>query len=272
MEKSTTIQGAEVPSLGYGTFRLQGEDCERGVEHALSVGYRHLDTAQAYGNEDHVAAGMQAADVPREDVFLTTKLRPDNVARDRVGRSTEESLRKLGTEYVDLLLIHWPDDEVPVGETLEAMRELQDAGKVHHVGVSNFPRSRLEEAMQHARIFSNQVEYHPFLGQETLRGLAVEHDFLLTAYAPLAQGEVASDSTLVEIAEAHGATAAQVALRWLIEQDHVAAIPKATSAERIESNFDALELNLSDDERRRIDGLERGERLIDPAFAPDWED
>lgn len=272
MIKVTTVQGVDVPSLGYGTFRLQGEDCERGVEHALSVGYRHVDTAQAYGNEDSVGAGIEAAGVPREEIFLTTKLQPGNAPRDRVGASTDESLRRLRTDHVDLLLIHWPDEEVPLGETLGAMRELQDAGKVRHVGVSNFPRSRLEEAMQHATIFSNQVEYHPFLGQETLRGLAVEHDFLLTAYAPLAQGEVASDPTLVEIAESHGATAAQVALRWLIEQDHVAAIPKAASTERIESNFDALELQLTDEELRRIDGLERGERLIDPAFAPDWEE
>lgn len=268
---TTTIQGVEVPSLGYGTFQLSGDDCRQGVEHALSVGYRHVDTAQAYENEERVGAGMEAAGVARDEVFLTTKLQSDSLPRDRVGPAIDESLRKLRTDYVDLLLIHWPNAHVPLAETLGAMTELRDAGKVRNVGVSNFPRSLVEEAIQHARIFCNQVEYHPFLGQDVLRGLAVEHDFLLTAYAPLAQGEVMSDDTLAEIAEAHDATPAQVALRWLIAQDHVCAIPKASSTERIESNLAALELELSDDELRRIDGLERGERLIDPSFAPDWE-
>lgn len=269
---TTTIQTVEVPSLGYGTFQLSGDDCQRGVEHALSVGYRHIDTAQAYANEDRVGAGMESAGVSREELFLTTKLRSDSLPRDHVGPSIDESLRKLRTDYVDLLLIHWPNSHVPMGGTLGAMRELQDAGKVRHVGVSNFTPSLVEKAMEHANIFCDQVEYHPFLGQDPLLGLATEHDFLLTAYAPLAQGDVMSDDTLTQIAEAHGATAAQVALAWLIAQDHVAAIPKATSAERIESNLGALELELSDDERRRIDSLERGERLIDPSFAPDWED
>ncbi len=272
MNKIITVQGVEVPSLGYGTFRISGDECERGVEHALSVGYRHFDTAQAYDNEDRVGAAMETAGVPREEVFLTTKLQSDSVQRDRVGPSTDESLRELRTDYVDLLLIHWPHEQIPMAETLEAMRELQEAGKVRHVGVSNFPRSLVEQAMEHATIFCDQVEYHPFLGQKTLLGLATEHDFLLTAFAPLAQGEVMSDSTLQEIAASHGATTAQVALRWLVVQDHVAAIPKAASPERIESNFDALELNLSDEELWRIDGLERGGRVVDPPFAPDWEE
>lgn len=270
--ETKTVQGVEVPALGYGTFQLSGEDCERGVEHALSVGYRHVDTAQAYENEDRVGAGMDAAGVAREEIFLTTKLASGSLARDRVGPSTDESLRKLGTDYVDLLLIHWPNDRVALADTLGAMSEVQDAGKVRHVGVSNFPPSLLREATEHATIFCNQVEYHPFLGQRALRELASEHDLLLTAYAPLAQGDVMSDDTLAEIADAHDATAAQVALRWLIDQDHVCAIPKATSEERIESNLAALELELREDERQRIDGLERGERLIDPSFAPDWED
>ncbi|CAA9484223.1 MAG: hypothetical protein AVDCRST_MAG45-354 [uncultured Solirubrobacterales bacterium] len=269
---TTRIQGVDVPSLGFGTFQLSGDDCERGVERALSVGYRHLDTARAYGNESEVGAGMERSGVERGEVFLTTKLTSSDLGRDRVEPAVSDSLERLRTDYVDLLLIHWPSRDTTTPETLAAMQEVQDEGRVRHVGVSNFPPSQLEAALEQAPIFCNQVEHHPLLGQQRLRELAVEHDLLLTAYSPLAQGEVLSDPALEEIAEAHGATAAQVTLRWLIDQDHVCAIPKATSFERIESNLAALELELSDEERRRIDGLDRGERLIDPSFAPDWED
>ncbi len=265
--------GHELPLLGLGVWQVRpGGEAESAVRWALELGYRHIDTAQAYENEDRAGAAMERSGVERESVFLTTKLAAASLRRDRVGPATDDSLRRLRTDYVDLLLIHWPNSEVPMAETLAAMEELEEAGKVRHVGVSNFPRSLLEEAMRAANIFCDQVEYHPFLGQRKLRALASEHDLLLTAYSPLAQGKVAGDATLVEIAEAHGATAAQVALRWLIEQDKVAAIPKATSAERIEENLGALEVELSEEELRRIDGLERGERLIDPDFAPDWED
>jgi 2,5-diketo-D-gluconate reductase B len=267
----TTVQGADVPSLGYGTWLLQGNECERGVAHALDVGYRHLDTAQAYENEDRVGRALASSEPDREDVFLTTKLWMNATGRDRVGPATEESLRKLRTDYVDLLLIHWPDPDVPLAETLGAMEGVREAGRVRHVGVSNFPPSWTRAALEEVRIFADQVEFHPFLGQGALLELAREHDFLVTAYSPLARGKVGRDPTLREIAESHGATPAQVALRWLIDQDHVAAIPKATSPERIEENFGAQDFELSDEERRRIDGLERGERLIDPGWAPDWE-
>jgi 2,5-diketo-D-gluconate reductase B len=269
---TTNIQGVEVPSLGFGTFQLSGDDCQRGVEHALSVGYRHLDTAQAYDNEERVGAGMGRSGVDRAEIFLTTKLDSASLSRDRVEPAVADSLKKLRTDYVDLLLIHWPSRDTPTDETLAAMREVQEEGRVRQIGVSNFPPSQVEAALEQATIFCNQVEHHPFLGQGRLRELAVEHDLLLTAYAPLAQGDVMSDPTLQEIAEAHGATPAQVALRWLVEQDHVCAIPKATSPERIESNLAALDLELSDEELRRVDGLERGGRVVDPDFAPDWED
>jgi 2,5-diketo-D-gluconate reductase B len=268
---TTTVQGVDVPSLGFGTFQLSGADCERGVEHALSVGYRHLDTAQAYGNEDRVGAALANSGVDRGEVFLTTKLWETSLPRERVAPGVDDSLRRLRTDYVDLLLIHWPSRETPTEETLAAMTEVREAGKARHIGLSNFPPSQVRAALDAATIFCDQVEYHPFLGQPALRQLVGEHDFLLTAYSPLARGRVAEDETLREIAGAHRATPAQVSLRWLVEQDHLAAIPKATSPERIEENFGALELELSDEELRRIDGLERGERLINPDFAPDWE-
>jgi len=235
------------------------------------VGYRHLDTAQAYENEDRLGRALAASEVDREDVFLTTKLWMDATGRDRVGPATEKSLRRLRTDYVDLLLIHWPDPDVPLAETLGAMEDLRKAGKVRHIGVSNLPPSWTRAALEEVRIFADQVEYHPFLGQRALLDLASQHDFLLTAYSPLAGGKVGRDPTLGEIAESHGATPAQVALHWLIDQDHVAAIPKATPRERIEENLGAQDVELSDEDRRRIDGLERGERLIDPGWAPDWE-
>lgn len=270
----TTVQGVEVPTLGYGTWQLTGSDCEQGVEHALRSGYRHVDTAQMYENEDRVGAGMSASGVDRGEVFLTTKISNDNHAREDVLRSTDESLARLGTDYVDLLLIHWPLQqhiEVPLSETLEAMRELADQGKARNLGVSNFTPSQLAEARGQAPILCNQVECHPYFAQRELHQISVEQDLLLTAYSPLARGDVMDDETLTEIGEAHDAGPVEVALRWLIQRDHVAAIPKATSPEHIDSNLQALEIELSDEEMQRIDELDRGRRIIDPDFAPDWE-
>ncbi|HSK92399.1 MAG TPA: aldo/keto reductase [Euzebyales bacterium] len=266
--RTITVHGVDVPALGFGTWQLDGAACERGVAAALDIGYRHLDTAQMYGNEDHVGAALAAHAVDRGDVFVTTKLANDNHTRDRVRSSTHDSLRRLRTDYLDLLLIHWPVGETPFEETLAAMLELSEEGTVRHVGVSNFTAEQLERALETAPVFANQVEYHPFLGQRELVEVAVKHDVLVTAYSPLARGEVFDDPTLGEIARAHDASPAQIALAWLIAQDHVAAIPKATSPEHIASNFAALDLELSDDELRRINGLDRDLRLVDPPFAP----
>ena len=266
--RTETIRGTSVPALGFGTFQLAGDDGERGVGHALDIGYRHIDTAQGYGNEDRVGAALASSAVDRGDVFLTTKLDNDNHAPAAVRSTTEASLRDLRTDYVDLLLIHWPVGDTMFEATLDAMLELRDEGKVRNVGVSNFTPEQVERVTVHAPIFANQVEYHPFLGQDELLALARKHDHLLTAYSPLARGEVFDDETLSTIAGDHDADPAQVALAWLVSQDHVAAIPKATSPDHISSNFAALEIELTDDELRRIGALDRGERLIDPPFAP----
>ena len=268
---TTTVGGVAVPSIGLGTWQLEDDDCERGVAHALDVGYRHVDTAQMYGNEDRVGRAIKASAVDRGDLFLTTKLGVSNLSPDRVRSSVEDSLRRLGTEYVDLLLIHWPNDDVPTEDTVRAMAELADEGEVRHLGVSNHPPSWLARAQKVAPMFCNQVEYHPYLSQDELRKLAVEQDFLLTAYSPLARGRVLDDPLLAEIGEAHDASPAQVAIRWLIQQDNVVTIPKATSPEHIQSNLRAQELTLTDDEMERIFSLDRGERLLDPPFAADWE-
>jgi len=266
-----TIQGHDVPALGFGTFQLEGRDCYDGVRHALDLGYRHVDTAQMYGNEEQVGQAIQDSGVAREEIFLTTKIWFENLTSKKVRSSTERSLEKLQVERVDLLLIHWPNDDVPLEETLAAMLELREKGWTRHVGVSNFPPSWLERALKVAPVFCNQVEHHPFLGQGTLLDMARQHGMLLTAYSPLARGLVPKDPTLQEIGRAHGKSAVQAALRWLIQQPDVAAIPKASTAEHRRANFEIFDFELSDDEMQRIDGLARGQRVIDPGFAPDWE-
>ena len=265
------VQQEKVPALGYGTWQLTGAACVEGVADALAIGYRHIDTAQIYDNEAEVGEGMRRADVERDAIFLTTKVWFDRYTRDTLPPSVDASLRKLGTDYVDLLLLHWPSDEVELEETLEAMRQVQEQGKTRHIGLSNHPPSQVRRAQQHATIFCNQVEYHPYLSQDELLSLARQTDHMLTAYSPIARGRVADDPALRAIAEAHGKSVVQVALRWLIQQDHVAAIPKASTPEHRRSNFDIFDFQLSDEQMGRIAALDQGLRLGEPAWAPDWE-
>jgi 2,5-diketo-D-gluconate reductase B len=251
------IKGEKVPSLGLGTWRLTGAECTKTVERALAFGYRHIDTAQIYRNEEQVGRGIQSSEVNREEVFLVTKVWTSDFSHQRTIESTRESLRKLGTDYVDLLLMHWPNPSVPLEETLGAMTELQNEGSVRHVGVSNFPPSMVEEAARHATVFCNQVEYHPYKKQDELLEQAKDMDYLLTAYSPIAKGAVLNDRTLLEIGEAHGKTPAQVALRWLIQQEKVAAIPKARGEDHLKGNLDVFNFELSNEEMERISGLRR---------------
>ena len=252
-----TIKGEKVPVLGLGTYRLTGEACVRAVGRALSMGYRHLDTAQMYGNEAEVGRGIEDSGTEREEIFLTTKVWPSDFAHDRVKEKTRASLKKLRTEYVDLLLMHWPGDGVPLGETLGAMRELQQEGSLLHIGVSNFSPSLVEEAAEHAEILCNQVQYHPYRRQDALVDQARDMDYLLTAYTPLSRGGVQKDATLREIGDAHGKTATQAALRWLVQQDKVCAIPTATSEEHLRENLDVFDFELSAEEMDRIYSLGR---------------
>jgi 2,5-diketo-D-gluconate reductase B len=267
-----TVQGRRVPSLGFGTWQLSGSSCRKAVSDALRIGYRHLDTAQGYANEREVGEGLRDAGVDREEVFLVTKISPGDFAYKRLLKAADESLRRLNTDYLDLLLLHWPNPSVPLEETLEAMLELKQGGKIRFIGVSNFPPSLTKEALAQVTLFCNQVEYHPFLAQDRLLAMASEHDFMLTAYSPLAKGQVHRDETLKDIGRKYGKTAAQIALRWLVEQDKVAAIPKAASHEHRLSNFDIFDFELSPEDKRRIDALDKGRRLVNPSGAPDWED
>ena len=269
--RALEIQGSTVPKLGFGTWEILGRDCEEAVSDALAIGYRHIDTAQAYDNEAEVGKALAASDVPRNELFLTTKLWRDEFAADRVRPSAEGSLERLQVECLDLLLLHWPNDAVPLEETLDALAELREDGLINHYGVSNFPAGMLREALKVAPIFADQVEFHPFLGQRKLVDLAVEQDFMVTAYSPLARGRVPEDETLRAIGEGYGKTAGQVALRWLLDKPNVATIPKASSHERRLENFEVFDFDFSDADRATIDALPKDERLLSPGWAPDWD-
>jgi diketogulonate reductase-like aldo/keto reductase len=260
-----------MPMLGLGTWENDDHDqCAESVRTALEMGYRHIDTAQAYRNEDAVGEGIAAADVDREDIFLATKVWISRLDHDDVLSSTRRSLDELGTDYVDLLYVHWPSGEYDPEDTLAGFDELYEEGTIRNVGVSNFEPDHIDQARDvlDAPVFANQVEMHPFLQQEELRAYAAENDIELVAYSPLARGEVLGDPTLSEIAEKHGVSEAQVSLAWLSEKG-VTAIPKATSEAHVRDNWESRTLSLDEEDVARIDDLDRGQRQVHPDFAPD---
>ena len=265
------VQGTRVPALGFGTWLLTGEDAAEGVRDALEIGYRQIDTARAYENEREVGRGIVESGVPRDEIFLTTKVPHDEATADEVRRDAEQSLERLGVDHLDLLLLHWPSPDVPLEETLTAMNALKEEGLTRNLGVSNFPAGLLAQALELAPVFCNQVEYHPFLDQSRLLDLARQHGVLITAYSPLAHGKVPEDEALNRIGEAHGKTAGQVALRWLLDQPGVSPIPKASSNDRRVENFDVFDFTLTDDERAEIDALPKDVRTANPPWAPDWD-
>lgn len=256
--------------MGLGTWQLKGQECRQSVSEALAAGYRHIDTAEMYDNEVFVGHGLKDSGVPRQEIFLTTKVWYTNLTRDAVHRSLEGSLQKLQTSYVDLLLIHWPNPDVPVGETIEAMLEKQQQGKIKHFGVSNFTTALLAEALRYGPVFCNQVEYHPFLSQQKLISLCTAHEVLLTAYCPIAKGEVNEHPVLLKIARNHNKSPVQVTLKWFMQQE-VSAIPKASSARHRQSNFDIFDFELSSSEMQAIFDLAQGKRLVNPAWSPHWD-
>lgn len=243
--------------------------CAESVRTALELGYRHVDTAQMYDNEEAVGEGIARADVDREDVFLATKIHPSNLAYGDVLETFEESLERLDTEYVDLLYVHWPMGEYDAEETLPAFDELHDEGKIKHVGVSNFSPELLAEAVAvlDAPVFANQFECHPFLQQDEWRAACAEHDVTPVAYSPLAKGGVVGDPVLESIADEHDATAPQVALAWLDAKD-VVPIPKATGEPHLRENYHSRRLDLPAGDVARVQDIDREERLVDPDDAP----
>jgi len=267
------IQGIEIPEVGLGTYQMHGQQCVDSILYALDIGYRHIDTAQIYENEREVGEAMSISTVDRNDIFLTTKIWRTNLEYDDVLVSTEESLKQLDTPYVDLLLIHWPNDQVDLRRTLEAMLVLRDQGKAMNIGVCNFPIALLTKAVEEIRapIFCNQIEFHAHLDQLKQLDYAIDHDLLITAYSPLAQGALIGNPVLEEIGANHDKSSAQVALRWLIEQESVVTIPKASSKEHLEENINIFDFELTDDEFEKINEMENNKRIINPSFAPAWD-
>ena len=261
---------SEMPMLGLGTWEnAEPEQCAESVRTALEAGYRHIDTAQIYRNEDAVGDGIAAADVDREDVFLATKVWISDLDAEGVRRTTEESLDRLGVDYVDLLYVHWPAGEYGPEETIPAFNELYAEGTIERFGVSNFEPHHVETAREHADmpIFANQVEIHPMLQQTELQAFADETDLELVAYSPLARGAVFENDTLGEVAAKHDVSEAQVSLAWLREKG-VTAIPKATSEAHIRDNWESLSLELDAEDVAAIDAIDRTDRQVHPDFAP----
>ncbi|WP_049920313.1 aldo/keto reductase [Halobiforma nitratireducens] len=261
-EPAVTVptDGPEIPKLGFGTARITGNDCKRAVETALEVGYRHIDTAQMYDNETAVGEAIAESDVDRDDVFVVTKVHPDNAAREDVLSSTRASLDRLGVATVDLLLLHAPSDRAPLEETLGAMNDLQSEGVVDHIGVSNFEVGGLERArdISETPIVANQVKYHPYHQQGELLEYCAGRDVCLTAYSPLAEGAVPGDDRLAEIGDRYDKSAAQVALRWLVQQPAVAAIPKTATLAHIEANAAVFDFELTAEEMAAVADLGDG--------------
>ncbi len=268
-----SVRGVSVPRLGFGTWQVTGLAAREGVRDALQLGYRHIDTARMYANEVQVGEGLRESGVPREEVWLTTKVWIDAARASDLRRSAEQQLTDLGVDRLDLLLLHWPAPGVPLAETLGALAGLREEGLIRELGVSNFPSALLREAAALAPVFTNQVEYHAYLAQDAVLDACHESSVMLTAYSPFARGRLLDDPVLVDVAAAHDATPGQVALAWLLAQELVAAIPKASSNERRAENLAALELELSPEEHDRIGALRsRGIRTADPSgLAPTWD-
>ncbi|MFB6203066.1 MAG: aldo/keto reductase [Candidatus Nanohaloarchaea archaeon] len=263
-----------IPSPGLGTWQNKDpEKCAEAVRTALDLGYRHVDTAQVYENEEYVGRGIEKSEKDRDDLFLATKVWIDQLAEEGVISSTKESLEKLGTDHVDILYVHWPAGDYHPEETLGAFERLVEEGRTEMIGVSNFTVSQMEKAQEVVShgIAANQVEMHPLLQQEEVLEYCQENDITLVAYSPLARGEVFEVPEIQEIAEKHGVSEAQVSLAWLMSKDNVVPIPKSENPDHIESNLEAKDLELDREDIEKIDSIQREERKVDPGFAPEWD-
>src|SRR4051812_43253440 len=267
-----TAHGMRMPKLGLGTWPMKGPQCVEAVQSALSLGYRHIDTAEMYGNEAEVGEAIAGSGVPRGDIHVTTKVWWENLGADAMQRAIDASLARLRTDYVDLYLIHWPAPDMDLPDAIHNLMRVKERGLARAIGVSNFPVALLRRAVDEvgAPIACNQVEYHLLLGQSRLVDAARERDVAVTAYAPLARGELGDYEELRAIAQKHRATPAQVALKWLLDQDGVAAIPKAARRETQQANLDALRIQLDDTDRAAIAMLPKDRRVVNPGFAPQW--
>jgi diketogulonate reductase-like aldo/keto reductase len=270
--RSVEARGARIPIVGLGTWTLRGRDCVKLVERAVGDGYRHIDTAQMYGNEREVGEGVRATG-KRGEVFVTTKITPDNLAARDVERSVKDSLSAFKLDAVDLLLIHWPNPRVPLADTLGAMAKLKRAGAAKHIGVSNFTVALIEEAVKISSepVVCNQIECHPYLDQSKIIAACRKHGIAVTAYSPIARGRTDGDALLEKIGQAHGKSATQVCLRWLVQQG-IIIIPRTSKADRLKENIDIFDFELAATEMKQIAGLaQRGGRMVDWSWSPKWD-
>lgn len=266
--------GAAIPAIAIGTWQSTDDACARAVDEALRSGYRHIDTATAYGNEKQVAEGIKASGVARNAYFLTTKVWRENMARDAVLRSAEDSVRRLDSGPLDLLLLHWPNPDVPLADSLAGLTEAKRQGLTRHIGVSNFTIPLIEEATRICEepLVTNQVEYHPLLSQSRLIRACAAHGMSVTAYSPLGRGALLDNPVITEIATAHGREPAQIVLRWLVQQPGVVAAPKSVTPQRIRNNLAVFDFALSEIDMARISDLAHaGGRIINPSFSPKWD-
>jgi diketogulonate reductase-like aldo/keto reductase len=272
---AVTAHGAVIPKIGLGTWQLRGEQCARIVTEALRVGYTHIDTAQGYANEAAVGDGLAASGIDRGGVFITTKVQPQYMGNGDLQRSVEESLRKLRIDHIDLLLLHWPNPEIPLADSIRALNQVKREGLVRHVGLSNFTSLMLDNAWRLTTepLAAEQIEYHPFLDQKTMRAALKARGMATVAYCPIALGRVVGDPTIESIARAHGKSAAQVTLRWLVQQPDVVAIPKTAKAERLPENLAVFDFALTDAEMARMSALTRPDaRLVnEPQWVAEWD-
>ena len=273
-EMVVKANGAEIPAIGLGTWQLRGEEGAAAVKSALEAGYRHIDTAAMYGNEEAVGEGLRASGVARDEVFVTTKVWPEDLAPADLRRSAEASLKRLGLSQVDLLLIHWPNAAIPLAGTIRALCEAKRAGLSRHIGVANFTVRLLDEAVSLADepIVANQCEYHPYLDQSLVRAECRKHGAAFVSYCPIGKAQVLSEPAIQAIAKAHRRTPAQIVLRWQVQQPGVVAIPKSGDPQRQRENFSVFDFGLTDEEMAAICGLARpGGRMVTPAWSPHWD-
>lgn len=261
-----SAKGAEIPAIGFGTSQMTGDLSPESVVAALKAGYRHIDTARKYGSEPAVAEAIKASGVAREDIFVTTKVSHENLRADDFARSVDQSLAALKLDFIDLLLVHWPNPDIALSEVMPALAKAKRQGLARNIGVANFNTTLLNQAIELCPepLCALQAEYHPYLDQSKLLAAVRKHGLIFIAYCPLGRGRLFSDPVLGEIATARGRTIAQIALRWLIQQD-VAVIPRSSSPQRIAENFNIFDFELSDDEMQRIAGLKRDDgRIANP--------
>src|SRR3981189_624372 len=265
--------GAKIPAIGLGTWELRGRTCARLVEQAMRLGYRHVDTAQGYANESEVGGGPRASRVRRDELFVTTKVWTNHFAPNDLERSVKESLARLRLAEVDLLLLHWPNPQVPLAETLGALARVRQLGMARYIGVSNFTVALIEEAVAACPepLVCDQVEYHPYLDQTKVREACAGHGMAVVAYSPVAKGRIKNDRALLRIGARYRKTAAQVCLRWLVQQN-VVAIPRTSKLERLSENIEIFDFELFEDDMKAISAMGSAEgRLTNYGFAPNWD-